>query len=159
VFPETKRVALRAIAASRRFRLVPEDKVLGTGAYAGVPVGQTDVFTRPLIPARGYKPLYSAGELGEAARRLKVDGAMTVHLQHGCAQADGGVAARVYVGLGIAGQDGQYMWVDYVLSHSKRVIPEGQTITIDALRPLLVAAAEDGTRELLQRLDERLAAR
>jgi hypothetical protein len=158
VLPDTRRVALRALASSGSFRLVPEDKVLGSRGYASVPAGATDVFTKDLIPARGYKPLYRSGDLGEAARRLKVDGAMTVSFIHSCVPGERGVVGRVFVGLGIVDQGGQYMWADYITKDSARAIPEGRPVTMEALRPLLVAAAEEGTAELLERLRGHLAA-
>lgn len=158
VLPDTKRAVLHALAAARSFHVLPEEKVIGTAAYAAVPAGATSVFTKDRVAARGYKGLFTEDALGAAARRLGVEGAMQVALDHTCRPTSGGVVARVHIALSIADRDGRYVWADYTAVDSERALPDGAPPSIDALRPLLAACAERGARELLERLRQRLAA-
>lgn len=156
VFGETKRAALRVLASSKRLRLLPEDAVLGSATYAAARSSETNVFTARLVPARGYKKLYDAERMAAVARAMRVDGAMTVSIDHAAVPDGGGVAARVVLGIGTADRAGQWMWNDYVVVRSDRKLPAGAKLDLNTLRPLLVEATEKGTRALLQKLDEQL---
>jgi hypothetical protein len=162
VFPSTKAAVLRALSRSRRFKLVPEETVLSSAAYASAPAGPFNMWTKGLVAPKGYKLVLDEAQAGRIARSLGASGALFVALYHNYTTQGvpgGRIAARVGVQLTAVDRSGQTIWTDYTHEFSERTLDSSSLrVPLATLEPLLAESAERGTRALLARLDEQLGA-
>ncbi len=154
VFGDTKAAALRALARSRSFSLVPESAVLSSPAYAAVRPSDGKHLTIEFIAPRGYKLLMDGDRVAQLARALRVDAAIVVSLDHTCTP---GGTAKPMVMAGAYDAQGRRIWADYLRAESTRSLPNGAEMNASSLRPLLVEAVERGMRDLVRRLDDGVA--
>lgn len=161
LFPSTRAAALRTLASSPRFRFLPTDDVLSSGAYAAAPV-QTKFFGgAKFMPAPGYKLVFDKQAIGRVARATGATAGFVLNLAHYYRAVGGGhYAAYVTVMVTAIDHGGRVIWTDFASVPSNGTVrSETKTIAPAALQHLMVESAELGVRAMLKRLDQRLARR
>ncbi len=152
IFPETKAAAVRALSRSHRFRLLPEEEVLSTAAYASAPAHNGEFFGgAKFVPARGYKLIFDEAVAARLARATGAGAAVIVNLHHTYTSVGGGqLAGRVTV---------MVIWTDFATVLSEHTIASpSKKVSPATIQPALVESTERGIRAMLQRLDEQLRA-
>jgi hypothetical protein len=161
LFPSTRSAALRTLASSPRFRFLPSEAVLSSGAYAAAPA-QTKFFGgAKFIPAPGYKLVFDKPAIGRIARATGATAGFVLNLAHYYTGVGGGrYAGSVTVMVTAIDRSGKIIWTDFASALSRNTIgSETDRIAPAALEGLMVESTELGVREMLKRLDERLARR
>lgn len=160
VLASAKAAVVRALARGGPFRLVPEQTVLSSPAYASAPAQPRNAWTSDLIIARGYKYTYDGAQAARIARGVGAAGALMVNLdlQYTTQGVPGGrIAGKVVVVVTAVDRSGQTVWTDWTGELSQRTLDSTTLrVPIAALEPLLADSAERGTRALIAQLDERL---
>jgi hypothetical protein len=161
VLPATKAAVLRALSQTRQFRIMPEETVLSSAAYASTHVEST-LATRNSVAAKGYKLIFDKDQGARIARAAGASGALFVSLEHHYTTQGvpgGRIAGDVMVMLTVVDRSGQIIWTSFTHELSERTLDSSSLrVPTSALEPLLVDSAERGTRALLASLDERLRA-
>lgn len=161
IFPATRAAALRTLASSPRFRFLPSEAVLSSGAYAAAPV-QTKFFGgAKFIPAPGYKLVFDKQAIGRVARATGATAGFVLNLAHYYRAVGGGhYAAEVTVMITAIDHGGRIIWTDFASTRSNGTV-RSETNRIDpgSLQHLMVESTELGVRVMLKRLDQRLAGR
>jgi len=161
IFPETKAAAVRALSRSHRFRLLPEEEVLSTAAYASAPAHNGEFFGgAKFVPARGYKLIFDEAVAARLARATGAGAAVIVNLHHTYTSVGGGqLAGRVTVMVTAIDRAGRTIWTDFASVLSEHTIASpSKKVSPAAIQPLLVESTERGIRAMLQRLDDQLRA-
>jgi hypothetical protein len=158
----TKAAVVRALSRGGPFRLVPEQTVLSSAAYASAPAQPRNTFTRDLLTATGYKYTFDEAQAARIARGVGAAGALmvSIDLNYTTQGVPGGrIAGKVHVLLTAVDRSGRTIWTDWTQELSQQTL-ESATLRVptSALEPLLADSAERGTRALLARLDEQLRA-
>jgi hypothetical protein len=158
IFPETKAAAVRALSRSHRFRLLSEDEVISSAAYASAQPHTGPFFGgAKFIPARGYKLIFDEAVAARLARATGANAALIVNLHHTYTSAGEGLAGRVTVMATAIDRSGRIIWKDFATVLSEHSMPSRSTkVSPATIQPLLVESTERGIRAMLQRLDEYL---
>jgi hypothetical protein len=159
-----KPLVFKALAATGKFALVPEKKIVGSAAYKEFPEGDGDYHGSSCVPAKGYKIASEPAALGELAHRLNVDGALVVSVRYMYKLRGANLAGLISAGSIVAsamvtveGVDaaGTVIWRDGVIVNSDGGIPSvGESVDMEQLRPLLVDATQRAMEKLLTRFAE-----
>jgi len=160
IFPETKAAAVRALSRSRRFRLLPEEQVISSAAYASAPPHSGAFFGgAKFIPARGYKLIFDEAVAARLARATGASASLIVNLHHTYTSAGSGLAGRVTVMATAIDGSGRIIWTDFATVLSEHTMAsDSKKVSPAAIQPLLVESTERGMQAMLQRLDEYLRA-
>ncbi|HET9552870.1 MAG TPA: hypothetical protein VFP50_07870 [Anaeromyxobacteraceae bacterium] len=158
-FSDTKATVLRVLGSSRHFRLVPEQAVLSSGAYAAARPDAPAMLGVRFVTPPGYKLLTDLPQVGAVARAAGAGGGLIVRIEHRCSWGEraGTVAGKVSVSVGAVDRAGQTIWMEHETAQADLLAAMGSGgVNVAALRASLVQAAERAARQILRDLDAQL---
>jgi hypothetical protein len=166
VFAETTPMIIGEFSKSRRFKLMPPNSVVQSGAYRAVAGDDPKIMFASLLTARGYKFFRTEDKIKKLAKALNVDGVIVISASYGYTFSGIGLAglvaggvhhAKVTVVVSAFDRNGNVIWRDTQKGEASKGIPSiGESVNFVKLHPLLVEATADGTKKVLARLDEML---
>lgn len=166
IFKETVPLILKELQRSKHFRLMPEDKVLRSAAYAKRAGSPTKIFWTTMVPAAGYKYFATEEDLSGLARDLKVDGVITVMVTYNYRMKGVGLFGLLALGkqygttrITVSAMDrqGRVVWKDNVEKESDEGIGAlGESANFTKLHPLLIQSSKNAVTHLVARFENKL---
>lgn len=157
ILEEAKPIILTALRDNGHFRLMPEQKVLGSAAYRAMPDrGNHPMFNDMHVP-KGYRLFIKDEDFAALAKGLDVDGVIFVGVNFDILVKGPSAYGHSYLNIGAFDREGRTVWRDAVFAQSDSAIGhKGGTVYYEELRPLLLDATGQAAGAILAKLDQKV---
>jgi len=155
-------------AKSGHYRLYPHRKLTRHSAYRHIKDYSSDSVFNPVNVATGYKPIFNPEEAAGLAKKLGVDGAITVHITYQY-KFWGHTMSMFGIGLGSTGEnapivkidaifvdrDGNIAWHLPIKKTMTKGVGNSELAKPKQMEPLFVDATRKVAAEVMRALDDR----